>query len=398
MSASRASDHDDYDVVVVGAGFAGLYALYKLRSSGRSVRLYEAGPDVGGTWYWNRYPGARCDVESLDYSYSFSPELQQDWAWSSRYATQPEILSYLRHVADRFGLRPDIRFETRVLAAAYDPATHRWGVRTDRGDSVTARFCVMATGCLSSAQSPDLPGTELFQGEIYHTGRWPGPVDFAGQRVGVIGTGSSGIQAIPVVAQEADQVVVFQRTANFSIPARDAPLDPQRVADVKATYPARREAARHTPGGVVGPRPTGGVFDVDDEERLVILEQAWDIGGTAMQFTFNDLLVNEASTRWSRNFTRGKIRDVVGDREVAELLSPRDYPMGAKRICKDTSYYETFNRSNVTLVDLRSESIEGLYERGLRTTKADYPLDSLIFATGFDAMTGALSPNRDRRP
>jgi cyclohexanone monooxygenase len=383
-------ERSEFDVVVVGAGFGGLYALHRFRSAGLSVRVFEAADDVGGTWYWNRYPGARCDVESVDYSYSFSPELEQDWHWSARYATQPEILRYLRHVADRFDLRRDIEFETRVVALAYDDGTSRWTVRTDRGDTVSAPFCVMATGCLSTAQMPELPGAADYRGRIYHTGTWPGPVDFSGRRVGVIGTGSSGIQVIPEVAAQADRVVVFQRTPNFSLPARDGPLDPAVEADVKATYAERRAAARRSPGGLPSVRPTVGVSDVDEQERTALLERAWELGGNAMQVTFTDLLVDEHTNRVVSEFMRSKIREVVEDRRVAELLCPTDYPFGAKRVCKDTDYYETFNRSNVTLVDLRAEPLVGLYESGVRTATADHELDDIIFATGFDALTGTL--------
>jgi cyclohexanone monooxygenase len=381
---------NEFDVVIVGAGFAGLYALYKFRSAGFSVRVFEAAPDVGGTWYWNRYPGARCDVESVDYSYSFSPELEQDWKWTARYATQPEILKYLRHVAERFELRRDIQFESRVVALAYDANTSRWTVRTDRGDTVSTQFCIMATGCLSTAQMPDFPGAEDYRGHVYHTGTWPGPVDFTGQRVGVIGTGSSGIQVVPKVAAQADRVYVFQRTPNFSLPARDGPLDPETETSVKAHYRDRRAAAQRSPGGLPEALPTIGVFDVDEDERSAILERAWALGGNAMQFTFTNLILDEAANSVVSEFMRSKIREVVEDRKIAELLCPKDYPFAAKRVCKDTNYYETFNRSNVTLVDLRTEPLVGLFERGLRTANGDYELDSILFATGFDALTGAL--------
>jgi cyclohexanone monooxygenase len=383
-------DRNDFDVVIVGAGFAGLYALYRLRSAGFSVRAFEAAPEVGGTWYWNRYPGARCDVESVDYSYSFSPELEQDWRWAARYATQPEILDYLRHVSQRFDLRSDIQFETRVVALDYDAATSRWTVRTDQKDVVSAQFCVLATGCLSDAQTPDLPGASDYRGHIYHTGTWPGPLDFSEQRVGVIGTGSSGIQVVPEVAAQADRVYVFQRTPNFSIPARDRPLDPETERAVKASYSERRAAAQRSPAALPVAPPTVGVLDVDDEGRNAILEGAWEVGGNAMQLTFTNLLVDEATNNVVSEFIRSKIRAVVKDRQVAELLCPRDYPFGAKRVCKDTNYYETFNRSNVTLVDLRAEPLVGLFNSGLLTAGADYQLDSIIFATGFDAFTGAL--------
>lgn len=377
-------------MVVVGAGFGGLYALHKLRAAGFSVLDLEAGPDVGGTWFWNRYPGARCDVESVDYSYSFSPELEQEWKWSSRYATQPEILSYLHHVAERFDLRRDIEFETRVVAAHFDRQSSVWAVRTDRGEAISARFVIMATGCLSTAQTPDLPGKDSYRGNVYHTGTWPGPVDFSGQAVGIIGTGASGIQAVPKVAEQAGHLYVFQRTANFSTPANDHPLDPEVVRDLKAHYRERRAQAQESPGAIPLPRPTVGPEDVGPDERNAIMERAWEIGGNTMQVTFKDLLVDQATNDVVAEFMRSKIREKVTDPAVAELLCPKDHPFGTKRVCKDTDYYETFNRDNVTLVDLRSEPIVDLYEGGIRTAKADYRLDSLIFATGFDAMTGTL--------
>jgi cyclohexanone monooxygenase len=387
---SDAQSRPRYDVLVVGAGFGGLYALYKLRSAGLRVRVLESAPDVGGTWYWNRYPGARCDVESVDYSYSFSPELEQEWHWTSRYGTQPEILQYLRHVADRFDLRGDIEFETQVVAAHFDEQASGWTIRTDRGDLISARFCIMATGCLSTAQTPDLPGAEGYRGNVYHTGTWPGPVRFDGQTVGVIGTGSSGIQVVPMVAEQADHLYVFQRTANFSTPAHDRPLAPEIERDVKAHYHERRAASRNSLGGLPLPRPAVGVADVGADEQRAIMERAWEIGGNAMQVTFKDLLADAETNAVVSEFMRSKIRETVKDPVVAELLCPQDYPFGAKRVCKDSSYYETFNRDNVTLVDLRSEPIVGMYESGLRTARAEYHLDSIIFATGFDAMTGTL--------
>ena len=390
MTTSDSENQSSPDVVVVGAGFGGLYALYKLRSAGLRVRVLEAAPDVGGTWYWNRYPGARCDVESVDYSYSFSPELQQEWRWTSRYGGQPEILAYLSHVADRFDLRRDIDFETRVVAAHFDEQDSSWRIRTDHGETISARFCIMATGCLSTAQTPDLPGANSYRGNVYHTGTWPGPVRFEDQTVGVVGTGSSGIQLIPDVAQHADHVYVFQRTPNFSTPAHDRPLDPAIEREVKAHYAERRAASRESLGGLPLPRPVVGVADVGADERRTMMERAWEVGGNAMQVTFRDLLADQETNDVVSEFMRSKIRETVKDPAVAELLCPKDYPFGAKRVCKDTNFYETFNRDNVTLVDLRSESIVGLYEAGLRTTKAAYPLDSIIFATGFDAMTGTL--------
>jgi cyclohexanone monooxygenase len=390
MTISAAEYRSHYDVVIVGAGFGGLYALHKLRSVGLTVRVLEAAADVGGTWFWNQYPGARCDVESVDYSYSFSPELEQEWRWTSRYGTQPEILAYLRHVADRFDLRRHIEFETRVVAAHFDQETSSWTIRTERGIALSARFCIMATGCLSTAQTPHLPGADSYQGDVYHTGTWPGPVRFDNQTVGVVGTGSSGIQVVPQVAEQAAQLYVFQRTPNFSTPAHDRPLDPATEREHKAHYPERRAASRESLGGLPLPRPTVGVADVGADERLAIMERAWRIGGNAMQVTFKDLLVDKETNDVVSEFMRSRIRATVKDPLVAELLCPKDYPFGAKRVCKDTNYYETFNRRNVTLIDLRSEPIVGLYESGLRTDKAEYSLDSIIFATGFDAMTGTL--------
>ncbi len=378
------------DVVVVGAGFGGLYALYELRALGLSVVVLEAGPDVGGTWFWNRYPGARCDVESVDYSYSFSPELEQEWRWTSRYATQPEILSYLRHVAERFDLRRNIQFDTRVTEAHFDDGTSRWTVRTDTGDTISTRFCVMATGCLSTAQVPDLPGKDSYRGNVYHTGTWPGPVGFEGQAVGVIGTGSSGIQVIPQVAAQAEHLYVFQRTPNFSTPANDQPLDPEIVREVKAGYAARRALAQDSPGALPLPRPTIAPDDVDADERYAVMERAWEVGGNSMQVTFKNLLIDQATNDVVAEFMRSKIRQKVKDPATAERLCPKDHPFGSKRVCKDTDYYETFNRPNVTLVDLRSEPIVALHQSGIATTKADYQLNSLVFATGFDAMTGTL--------
>ena len=315
-------------------------------------------------------PDATC--ESVDYSYSFSPELQQEWRWTSRYGGQPEILAYLSHVADRFDLRRDIDFETRVVAAHFDEQDSSWRIRTDHGETISARFCIMATGCLSTAQTPDLPGANSYRGNVYHTGTWPGPVRFEDQTVGVMGTGSSGIQLIPDVAQHADHVYVFQRTPNFSTPAHDRPLDPAIEREVKAHYAERRAASRESLGGLPLPRPVVGVADVGADERRTMMERAWEVGGNAMQVTFRDLLADQETNDVVSEFMRSKIRETVKDPAVAELLCPKDYPFGAKRVCKDTNFYETFNRDNVTLVDLRSESIVGLYEAGLRTTKAAY--------------------------
>jgi cyclohexanone monooxygenase len=382
---------DQVDAVVVGAGFAGLYMLHRLRELGLSARVYEAGDGIGGTWYWNRYPGARCDVESMDYSYSFSDALQQEWRWTERYASQPEILSYIEHVADRFDLRRDITLQTRVTEAVFDEAANRWAVRTDRGHRVSARFCIMATGCLSTAQVPAFAGLESFTGPRYHTGHWPHEgVDFTGQRVGVIGTGSSAIQSIPVIARQAAHLFVFQRTPNFSIPARNAPMDPDYQRRWKASYAEHRRQARESRVGFVVERNDQSALAVSAEAREREYEARWQRGGLGFNATFADLLTDQAANDTAAEFFRAKIRTIVRDPAVAEALVPRDYPLGTKRLCVDTDYYATFNRDNVTLVDIRKAPIEAITPRGLRTRNDEYALDSLVFATGFDAMTGAL--------
>ena len=379
------------DAVVVGAGFAGLYALHRLRGMGLAVRVFEAGAGIGGTWYWNRYPGARCDVESMDYSYSFSDELQQEWRWTERYASQPEILKYIDHVADRFDLRRDIQLSTRVTSAVFDEAVGRWTVETDRGDRVSAQFCIMATGCLSSAQVPRIEGLERFQGRWYHTGHWPHEgVDFTGQQVGVIGTGSSAIQSVPIIAGQAAHLFVFQRTPNFSVPAQNAPLDPEYERRIKADYADFRRRARESRVGFVVEAEDRSALEVSPDERARKYEAHWRRGGLGFSATFADLLTSPAANDTAAEFFRGKIRAIVHDPAVAELLSPDDYPVGTKRLCVDTGYYATFNRPNVTLVDIRRAPIEAILPDGLRTRAASYRLDSLVFATGFDAMTGAL--------
>jgi cyclohexanone monooxygenase len=379
------------DVAVVGAGFAGLYMLHRLRGLGLSTRVYEAGEGIGGTWYWNRYPGARCDVESLDYSYSFSEELQQEWRWTERYASQPEILRYIEHVADRFDLRRDIRLATRVTGAAFDEATRRWELRTAGGEGISARFCIMATGCLSDAQVPALAGLETFAGAWYHTGRWPhGGVDFTGQRVGVIGTGSSAIQSIPIIARQAAHLFVFQRTANFSIPAHNAPLDPDDERRVKARYADYRRQARESRVGFVVEGSGQSALAVTAAERQRQYEARWNRGGLGFNATFDDLLTSQEANDTAAEFLRARIRAIVRDPAVAEALAPRGYPVGTKRLCVDTGYYDTFNRENVTLVDLRQSPLEAIAPTGVRTRGAAYALDSIVFATGFDAMTGAL--------
>ncbi len=387
MSAEQA----DFDVVVVGAGFAGLYMLHRLRGLGLSARVYEAGAGVGGTWYWNRYPGARCDVESLQYSYSFSEELQQEWEWSERYPAQAEILRYVDHVAERFDLRRDIQLETRVTAAHYDGAGNLWRVGTDRGDAVSARFCVMATGALSAARIPEIEGFDRFQGRHYHTGDWPREaVDFTGQRVAVVGTGSSGIQAIPRIAAQAAALFVFQRTPNFSIPAWNEPLAAERQREWKAEYAQHRARARATRSGILYEYSQRGAFEVSEDERRREFEARWARGGANFTHAFSDIFVDKAANDLAAEFVRERIRETVRDPTTAARLLPTDHPIGTKRICVDTGYYETFNRENVTLVDVRATPIQAITPTGIRTTEASYALDSIVFATGYDAVTGAL--------
>ena len=379
------------DAVIVGAGFAGLYMLHRLRGLGLSVRVFEAGKDVGGTWYWNRYPGARCDVESMDYSYSFSDELQQEWHWTERYSAQPEILKYINHVANRFDLRRDITFSTRVTAAVFDEAASRWNIKTDTGEQVSARFCIMATGCLSTAQVPNYKGRESFEGKWYHTGAWPHEgVDFTGELVGVIGTGSSAIQSIPIIARQAAHLYVFQRTPNFSVPAHNAPLDPEYEGRVKANYADFRRQARESRIGFVVERNEQSALEVSPEERLREYEKRWNRGGLGFAATYNDLQTSKDANDTAAEFFRAKIRSLVRDPDIGEALVPRHYPLGTKRLCVDTGYYETFNRDNVTLVDIKKAPIEEITPHGLKTRDAAYTLDSIVFATGFDAMTGAL--------
>jgi cyclohexanone monooxygenase len=382
-----------YDVVVVGAGFAGMYMLHRLRGLGLSARVYEQGGDVGGTWYWNRYPGARCDVESMQYSYSFSEELQQEWQWSERYAPQPEILKYANHVADRFNLRSDIQLDTRVDQAAFDEGANQWSVTTSDGKTVTAKHVVLATGCLSNARMPDIRGLSSFNGKVYHTGHWPHePVDFKGLRVGVIGTGSSGIQSVPVIAEQASHLTVFQRTANFSIPARNAALTPQERDSFRSNYPEFRRVAREeTRNGIVQELPDRGALDDGDNERRAKYETRWTRGGLTFMSVYNNLALDKAANDTAANFVREKIAEIVKNPETAKLLQPNNHPIGSKRICIDSDYFAAFNRPNVTLVDIKSNPIEEITANAVRTGGKDYEVDALVLATGFDAMTGSVA-------
>ncbi|MGH2633777.1 MAG: flavin-containing monooxygenase [Tepidiformaceae bacterium] len=379
------------DAVVVGAGFAGMYMLHRLRQFGFSAGVIEAGAGVGGTWYWNRYPGARCDVESLDYQYSFSDELQREWTWTERYATQPEILRYANHVADRFDLWRDMQFDTRVTSARFDAAAQRWEIGTDRGERISAQFLITAVGCLSAARIPDFKGLDSFQGKTYHTGKWPHEgVDFSGQRVGVVGTGSSGIQSIPLIARQAEHLWVFQRTPNFSLPANNDKLTAEKVREHKEHFAEIKDEARRSAAGIPIEVNEQSVLEASLEERERAFETGWSQGGFHLTQTYIDLLATDEANATVAEFVRGKIREAVEDPAIAETLAPRDHPLGTKRICIDSDYYATYNRDDVTLVDIRNSPIDEITPGGILANGQEYKLDSIVFATGFDAMTGAL--------
>ena len=382
----------ELDTAVVGAGFSGLYMLHRLRAMGLSTRVFEAADGVGGTWYWNRYPGARCDSESYYYAYSFSTEIQQEWAWTCRYPEQPEILRYLNFVANKLDLRRDIQFSTRITAAVFNEQTDRWDLETDSGERVSAKFLITAVGCLSAAQVPDIKGLENFQGPWYHTGKWPHEgVDFTGKRVGIIGTGSSGIQSIPVIAGQADHLTVFQRTPNFSVPARNGPMTEEFQREVKANYDKITKKTRESAFGMPIDLAEKSALEVSPEERKRTYDELWEIGGFRFLFeSYNDLIFNREANDTAAEYVREKIRGIVKDPVTAEKLSPRSYPIGTKRPPIDTDYFETFNRDNVSLVDIKTSPIEEITTKGVRTRDGEYQLDAIVFATGFDAMTGAL--------
>ena len=380
------------DVLVIGAGFGGLYMIYRLRELGLTFEAVEMASDVGGTWYWNRYPGARCDVVSLEYSYSFDDALQQEWEWTERYATQPEILRYANHVADRFDLRRHIRFNTRVTGLEWDDERSRWRAHTDPGPGYDVKYVITAVGCLSAPKPPEIDGVDDFRGAILFTSRWPHEyVDFTGKRVGVIGTGSSGVQSIPVIARQAEHLTVFQRTPVFSIPARNAPLDPEYVAEYKRNYAEYRRKAREARTGIIVERGFESALEVEPEARRERFESCWNQGVFAcLSASYTDIMTDERANSLVADFVRSKIAEIVRDPAVAEDLMPRGFPYGAKRVCLDSGYYDTFNRPNVTLVNLRREPIERVTETGIRTSERDIPLDAIVFATGFDAVTGPL--------
>ncbi len=382
----------DHDALIIGAGFAGMYQLLCLRDKlGLDVQVLEAGDGVGGTWYWNRYPGARCDSESHVYNFTFSPELYDSWEWSERYPQQPEIMRYMNHVADRFDLRRNIRFGTRVVSARYDQAENRWVVTTQAGETLTAHYLITAVGCLSTANVPNIPGLDSFAGEWYHTGSWPHDgVDFTGKRVGLIGTGSTGIQATPVIAEQAAHLTVFQRTANYSVPAQNGPLSKEFRAWAKANYAEIRKISRSNANGQGFTVEDRSVWDMTAEQRLEVYEAAWEKGGLQFRAAFRDLLSDQAANDTAADFLKNKIRQIVADPDTAELLADIDHPYAAKRPPIDTGYFQTFNRGNVDLVNVRKAPIKCIVPGGLQTTEAEYPLDVIVFATGYDAMTGPL--------
>lgn len=380
------------DVVIVGAGFAGMYMLHRMRGEGKNAVVLEAGLDVGGTWYWNRYPGARCDVESMEYSYSFDESLQQEWEWTEKYAPQPEILRYAQHVADRFGLRENIHFDTRVTNADWDESAGTWTVRTDRGDCVTARWFILATGCLSSANKPRFEGDDTFAGQIHHTGNWPHEgVDFAGKRVAVIGTGSSGVQSIPVIAQQAGHLTVFQRTATYTVPARNGAIDPAKVARIKGNYADYRAANKQMSAafGSDFPRGLGSVLQAEPEEREKLFQERWDAGGLMFLSSYVDFMIDQDANDILAEWVRGKIAGMVEDPATAKSLMPQQ-SIGCKRLVIDSGYYDTFNRPNVELVDINAQPIERFTPAGIVAGGVEHAVDIVVLATGFDAMTGSI--------
>jgi cation diffusion facilitator CzcD-associated flavoprotein CzcO len=392
MTSTQNGDKTTYlDALIVGAGFSGLYMLHRLREAGFTTRVFEAADNVGGTWYWNRYPGARCDVESIYYNYTFSEELLDEWTWSSKYAEQPEILSYINYVADKFDLRKDIQFKTRVQTAVFDEKTNRWNVQLSNGESVSAQYFITAVGCLSASNVPKFKGLENFKGEWYHTGLWPHEgVDFKGKHVGVIGTGSSGIQAIPVIAQKAEHLTVFQRTPQYSIPAHNEANDPEYLKEVRENFSDIRTKMRQSLVGIPISPGEKSALEVTEEERNKTFEEAWKKGGLlAFSYAYNDLTLSSEANETVASFIREKIREIVKDPETAEKLLP-DYFYATKRPIIDTNYFETYNRKNVRLIDVKKAPIEEITADGVKTTDKEYELDMIVFATGFDAMTGPL--------
>lgn len=379
------------DVIVVGAGFGGMYAVYKFREIGYDVVGIEGGGDVGGVWYWNRYPGARCDLMSVDYSYGFSDEIQQEWSWSEQFAAQPEILEYANFVADKLELRKSYFFNTRVVSAVWDEAAQLWRVTTNKGDVLEAPFCIMATGPLSIPKDPDIPGIDRFKGQLLRAQIWPHEkIDFSGKRVGVIGTGSTGIQIVQTVGREAGELFVFQRTPSWTLPMRNHKLDENYIREMKTHYPAMRKLMKTNPTGGTRPVSTRPFFSLPPSQRREVMEHAWQDGGHTFLACFSDLLYNQEANDQVADFVRGKIDEIVANPRTADALKPRGYPIFARRVCIDIDYYETYNRPNVHLVNLLEDPIVEITEKGVRTESGETQLDILIFATGYDALTGAL--------
>jgi cyclohexanone monooxygenase len=381
------------DVLVVGAGMAGIYSLYKFKGMGFSTLLVEAGGGVGGTWYWNRYPGARCDVESIDYSYSFSEELQREWRWTEKFANQAEILSYFNFVVDKFGLRDDIVLNSPVTQARYD-GTKRWMVQA-ADEIYSSKYLIMATGLLSVPLKPKIPGIDTFKGEVHLTGNWPErPVDFTGKRIGVFGNGSSGMQVVPAVAERAERVTLFQRTAGFAIPMRNGPATDIEFEQILKEYPERRERTRKSAVGTYWSAYQTGekaLLEVSTEERERELEERWRGGGPGYVVAYSDILLDLDANKVAADFVRNKIRQIVKDPlTAAKLMPPADLPIGCKRLCVENGYFETFNRPNVTVVDIRTDPIEAITSRSIKTGDAEHELDMLIMAIGFDAFSGAM--------
>jgi cyclohexanone monooxygenase len=383
---------EQVDVVVIGAGFSGLYAIWRLRNEHKVVCL-ETGSGVGGTWYWNRYPGARVDIQSVEYSYGFDDDLQQEWTWPEQFSAQPDLERYANHVADRFGLRDFIRFSNPVTNLRFEAETDLWHVRTAKGDTFVCRYVIAATGALSVPNTPEWRGRELFSGQIFHTADWPRDgVDFTGKRVGFIGTGSTGIQAMPIIAEQAEHLTVFQRTPAFCMPSGNKPLDPAVEREWKENYPERRTMMLDTYGASLVDYGTRSALECSPEERNEILEKAWN-SQSAFQLLvcFSDVMTDRAANEIVCEFVRGKIREIVKDPDTAETLCPTTYPIGGKRLCIGNGYFEMFNKDNVSLVDVRADPITAFTAKGLRTAAAEYELDAIITATGFDAVTGSMS-------
>jgi cation diffusion facilitator CzcD-associated flavoprotein CzcO len=384
---------DHFDAIIIGAGIAGMYQLYRLRQLGLAVRVYEAGSGVGGTWYWNRYPGARFDSESYTYGYSFSEELLQEWEWSEHFAAQPETLRYLNYVADKFDLRRDIQFNARITSTTYDETGNCWEIQTENGSRARAKFLITAVGVLSAPQMPNIQGLDEYKGEWYHTGLWPHtPVNFIGKRVGVIGTGATAVQLITEIAKEVAHLTVFQRTANYCAPLRNTPIDPETQQKIKASYPEIFKRCSETPAGFLHDFDPRLALEVSPEERQAFYEQIWAAQGFSKWLgVFRDVLSDLEANETFAEFVRNKIRERVKNPVVAEKLIPKDHPFGSKRIPLESGYYEVYNQDNVVLVDLRETPIEHITPKGIKTSAAEYDFDIIIFATGFDAVTGAFN-------